>query len=296
MNISWIADYDFLANLAGGAEMSDREAYMHGMKSGHTMQLYIPESARMFAPGPTDLSIISNAARFDLNWIVNTVCAKPYIFYAHDYFPLCRYRLFYPMLEKCKKCMNLDSAKKIALNSALNIFLSPLHFDAWCYAIPELKDRPHHIHPSPVNLELFKPRSEVKRNPNAGLVINAAAFKGAKNTVEYCAKHPEITFTFCGGQPEAQLPPNCTFVGYVPTLSMPSMFNQASYYVELPDTIQPFNRTVLEARLMEVPHIVINKNIGAASYDWFKEDTASIRKRIAEAVPNLWKKIEETVK
>jgi hypothetical protein len=296
MNVSWIADFDFLANLAGGAEMSDREAYIYGMKKNHIMQLFTPQSARGFAPDITDFSVISNASQFDLNWILNAVCVKPYIAYLHDYWPLCKYRLFYPMLEKCKKCKNIEIVRKFAMNSVFNIFLSPLHFDAWCFAIPELKDHPHHIHPSPVNLDLFKPDPNIKRNPNAGLVINAAAFKGAKNTIEYCGKHPSITFTFCGGKPAGPLPANCAFIGYVPTPKMPSVFNQASYYVELPDTIQPFNRTVLEARLMEVPHIIINKNIGAASYDWFKSDTVTIRKHIEEAVPSLWKKIEELVK
>lgn len=296
MNISWIADFDFLANLQGGAEMSDREAYMHGMKQGHTMQLYIPESARMFDPRTTELSIISNAARFDLNWILNVVCTRPYIFYSHDYFPMCRYRLFYPMLQKCKNCMNINATKKLALNSVMNIFLSPLHFDAWCYAIPELKDHPYHIHPSPVNLDLFKPDLNIKRNPNAGLVINAAAFKGAKNTVEYCKNHPNITFTFCGGQPEGvRLPGNCAYIGYVPTLKMPSVFNQASYYVELPDTPQPFERQALEARLMEVPHIILNKNVGATSYDWFNKDLNTVKTTIADAVPNLWRKIEKSI-
>jgi hypothetical protein len=172
-----------------------------------------------------------------------------------------------------------------------------LHFDSWCYAIPEIKEHPYHLHPSPVDLELFKPDPIIKRNPNAGLVINAMEFKGAKNTIEYCRQHPEITFTFCGSQPQGVvLPSNCVYVGYVPTPKMPSMFAQASYYVELPDTSQPFNRTVLEARLMEVPHLIVNKNIGVLSYDWFKEDTTTIRKHIQEAAHIWWKKIEEMIK
>jgi hypothetical protein len=293
VNITWLADYNFLVNLQGGAEMSDREEYLYGMRKGHTMQLINPQSANIFDPSTTDLTVISNATGFNPEWITKTVCTKPYLMYVHDYFPLCTYRLFYPMQEKCKKCKNIDAVRKLMMNSVLNIFLSPLHFDAWCFALPELKDHPYHIHPSPVLLDIFTTDPKIKRIPNAGLVINAAAFKGAKNTVEYCKNHPEITWTFVGGQPAAPLSQNCAFIGYVPTLKMPGIFNQASYYLELPDTPQPYNRTVLEARLMEVPHLILNKNIGAVSYDWFNSDTATIRKHIAEAVPNWWKKVEE---
>ena len=297
MNVVWLADYNFLANIAGGAEMSDRSAYLYGVeKKKHNMQLINPESHGVLNIQNTDMSIISNATRFDYNWILKVVCTKPYVMYLHDYWPLCKYRLFYPMLDKCKKCKNIDNVKQLLLNSVLNIFLSKTHFDAWCFAIPELKDHPYHLHPSPVNLDLFKPLSEVKRKPNAGLVVNALEFKGVKNTVEYCKNHPKLTFSFVGGlAQDTKLPPNCAHIGAVPFNKMPSLFAQAGYYVELPDTPQPFNRTALEARLMEIPHLIINKNVGALSYPWYKKDIKTVRKHIQEAVPNWWKKVEEAM-
>lgn len=297
MNVTWIADYNFLATLAGGAEMSDREAFLYGLRKEHNnMQLINPESAKSLSIENTDLFVVSNAVRFNLQQLMNTVTKKPCIMYLHDYFPLCSYRLFYPMQEKCKKCKNIGNAKQLLLNSVLNIFLSPLHFDAWCFAIPELKDHPHHIHPSPVNLDLFKPMPDVKRNPKAGLVVSPAAFKGVKNTMGYCEKHPEITFTVVGGQPQkVKMPKNCAYVGSIPTPKMPSMFAQASYYVELPSTPQPYNRTILEARLMEVPHLIVNKNLGAVSYPWFNKDIKTVRKHISEAVPKWWKAVEEVM-
>lgn len=294
-NIVWLADYNFLATLAGGAEMSDREAYLYGLKKGYNMQLINLESVKAISVENTDLFILSNMARFNIQWILKTICVKPYVMYLHDYWPLCKYRLFYPMQEKCKKCKSMDTVKQMLLNSVLNVFLSPLHFKAWCFAIPELKDHPYHLHPSPVDLELFKPLPNVKRNPNAGLIVNAAAFKGVENTVEYCKNHPKITFTFCGSQPPVKLPPNCAFVGSVPVAKMPSTFAQATYYVELPATPQPFNRTVLEAKLMEVPNLVVNKLIGALSYKWFNTSSENVRKHIKSAVPIWWKKVEEAM-
>lgn len=290
--IDWVADYNFLATLAGGAEMSDRKAYIYGLKKDHELSLIVPENANQWTTESAELIIVSNAARYGFQWLFKKIATKPYIMYLHDYWPLCDYRLFYPMQEKCKKCKNLEQVKQVLLNSMLNIFLSPLHLESWCFVIPELKDHPHHIHPSPVDLEMFKPMKEIKRNPKAGLVINAAAFKGAKNTVEYCKNHPEITFTFVGSPVEKiRLPSNCAHIGFVSPMKMPGMFAQANYYVELPDTPQPFNRTVLEARLMEVPHLILNKNIGAASYPWFKKDLTIVRKNIEEAVPKWWDKV-----
>lgn len=296
MRIVWIADYNFLATLAGGAEMSDRKAYIYGLKKGYDINLVNPENANKLAVNAVEMFVISNAARFNFSWLSKAVSGKPYVMYLHDYYPLCKYRLFYPMLEKCKKCKSIESVKPMLLNSILNIFLSPLHFKSWCFTIPELKDHPHHIHPSPVDLDLFKPIPGVKRNPNAGLVVNPAAFKGAKNTVEYCKNHPKITFTFVGSPVEGiKLPPNCVQAGYVPTPRMPGMFAQANYYVELPDTPQPYNRTVLEAKLTEVPNLILNKNIGALSYPWFNKDIKIVRKHIQEAVPKWWEKVEEVM-
>ena len=294
-NISWLADYDFLARLAGGAEMSDREAYLHGLKKEYNMELVTPQSAQMFNPQLTDLIVVSNATQFNFQQLQQILSLKPYVMYIHDYWPLCKYRLFYPMLEKCKKCKNLESSKKLLLNSVLNIFLSPLHLEAWSFAIPELKDHPYHIHPSPVNLELFSPM-DVERNPNAGIVVNALAFKGSRNTMEWCKQHPDITFTIVGGQPQdVSIPKNCEYVGSIPTLKMPSMYAQAAYYVELPNTPQPYNRSVLEAKLMGIPNLIVNENIGALSYPWFKEDNKIVRKHIKEAVPIWWKKVEEVL-
>lgn len=297
MNITWIEDYNFLAIPAGGAEMSDRAAYLYGLQKGHNLQLLNPESTQMLSMDKSDLLVISNAARFDFNWILRAASLKPYILYLHDYFPICKYRLFYPMLEKCKKCKNLEFTKPFVLKSALNVFLSPLHLDAWSFCIPEVKDHPYIIHPSPVDVDLFKPVPGVQRNPRAGIVINPAEFKGFNNIIKYCETHRDITFTFVGGLPEnARLSPNCAYTGRVPNERMPGMLAQASYYVELPDTPQPYNRTCLEARLMEVPHLILNDNIGALSYPWFRSDTETIRKEIREAVPKWWERVEAVMK
>lgn len=296
MNIGWVADFDFVGGFVGGAEMSDREAYVQGIKRGHEMSLIMVDNANRLSIEDFDLFVISNASKFSLDWMLKNICIKPYIMYLHDYWPLCMYRLFYPMQEKCRKCGSIPTVRQFVMNSALNIFLSPLHLDSWSFAIPEVKDHPYHLHPSPVNTELFKPLPNAKRNPNAGIVVNALEFKGFNNIVKYCSEHPEITFTFVGGLPQdAKLPPNCVAVGFVPPNKMPGMFAQANYYVELPASPQPFNRTVLEAKLMEVPHLVVNDLIGARSYDWFKEPAEAVRKIIKDAVPKWWEQVEKHI-
>jgi glycosyltransferase involved in cell wall biosynthesis len=305
MRIGWIQDYSLFTQV-GGAELSDRSAFVEGLKRGHDMLLVNPGVEKYFPVEAVDAVIISNATRFPTGWLQKIVSSKPTVMYIHDYWPLCSYRLYYPMLEKCKKCKNLETARALLLGSVLNIFLSPLHFDSWAFAIPEVKDHPNHLHPSPVDTEFFKPVHGVKigdktvkieRNPKAGLVVNAMEFKGSKNTVKYCSEHPDITFTFVGGQPQnVKFPPNCIYTGPVVYEKMPGMYAQASYYVELPDTPQPFNRTCLEARLMEVPKLIVNENIGFLSYDWSRSSLENIKQHINEAVPNWWKKVEEALK
>ena len=239
MRILWLSDFNICAEQGGGGELSDHACYKEGLRRGHELLLGTPEYTKYDAVGESDLLVVSNASRFDRGFLRDATSKVPYVFYAHDYFPLCTWRLHFPGLERCRCCPNLGFARGFVMGSALNIFLSPLHREAWLKAIPELADRPYHLHPSPVDVECFKPLG-LPRVPNSVLVINALPFKGSKNVADYAREHPELTFTMIGARDDSiEWPENCYHLGFIPYSRLPEMYSQTEAFLELPNTPQP---------------------------------------------------------
>lgn len=294
MRIAWLTDYNPMEVSAAGGALSDRACVIEGIKRGHSFDVVNKDTLKAIGIPNFDLMIISNAHFFDLNELLQASKLLPYIFYSHDYWPLCQYKLFYPMEEKCKHCKSLPFTHHLLLNSFLNIFLSPLHLEAWSFAIPELKDHPHHLHVSPVDIELFHPIEGAKRIPNSVLGINSLVrFKGASKVLEYVRAHPELTFTFVGAKDEdINLPSNAHFYGYVANSTLPEFLSQAEYFVHLPQNPMPCERTVIESKLCGVPKLILNENVGVASYPEFNLPTEEFRTWIKESPKRFWNKIE----
>lgn len=294
MRIAWLTDYNPMEASAAGGALSDRACVIEGIKRGHSFDVVNKDTLKAIGIANFDLMIISNAHFFDLNELLQASRIVPYIFYSHDYWPLCQYKLFYAMQEKCKHCKNLPFTRQLLLNSILNIFLSPLHLEAWSYAIPELKDHAHHLHVSPVDTELFHPIEGVKRIPNSVLGINSLVrFKGASKVLEYVREHPELIFTFVGAKDEdINLPGNAVFTGYVANSTLPEFYSQAEHFIHLPTNIMPCERTVIEAMLCEVPKLILNENVGVASYSEFKLKGEEFRQWIANSPKRFWDRIE----
>lgn len=312
MKVVFIADHNCLGGEGGGAEMSEREVIMEGIMRGYDIHIVSPSSPILSANNlnqfltfiaDVDLAVIGNASRFSRQLLEKITETTEYVFYVHDFFPLCHYRLYFPDLDKCKTtCKNLPFTKKFMLNSSLNIFLSPLHFRVWQRVIPELADAPYHLHPSTIDPERFRPL-EVPKVPNSVLGVNSLLqFKGRDNVLDYAKHHPDKTFTFVGGiEPGTKLLPNCHYIGWVPQVEMPGMYAQSEYVVHLPSTVEPFSRICMEAYLCGAK-IIGNKLIGAFSYPQFK--SKSKRKKynrdelaewLVDGPKRFWKRLEGEV-
>jgi len=293
MRVLWLQDIGPFCQ-QGGAQLSDHACILEGIRRGHEVVIGLPEYVREGALEHSDLVVVSNATRFDARFLVRAAERRPYVMYLHDYWPLCKYRLYYPMLEKCRRCGSLGFARRMLLGSSLNVFLSPLHLDAWAFVIPELRGHPRHLHPSPVDTERFRPTGS-RRVPNTVLGVNCLLpFKGAERVLEYAAQHPELSFTFVGARGNAKLPGNCRFLGYVPNERMPELYSTCEYFVHLPKSPQPCERTAIEAKLCGAK-LIINPLVGAASYDWFRRDVETVRKHIRGAPAKFWESIEREV-
>jgi len=296
IKISWIQDLNIFGNF-GGAELSDKEVFKEGVKRGYDMQLVTPETAKLEEIVDVDLVIISNASRYSPDFLSKIVETCEYMIYQHDFVFLCKWRLFYPDLDKCKKtCPVLPFTRKMMLNSSLNIFLSPLHHKIWKRVLPELKDVPHHLHVSSVDTAVFKPL-DVPKVPNSVVCINCLLkFKDLDNILEYAQKNPDKRITCMGGiEGGVKLPPNIFYKGGIPNTQLPQIYAQTEAFFHRPQTTEPCGRTCIEAKLCGVPNLILNKLVGVASYPQFKYDRDEFAKWIEGSPKRFWAKIEKEV-
>jgi hypothetical protein len=282
----------------GGGELSERAVILEGIKRGHDIEMCTPNTPNKNNILKAEIAIIGNASRFSPQYLAQVSEQQEIVMYLHDFWPLCRHRLFYSALDKCKTtCPHLPFAKKMLLSSSLNIFLSPLHKKMWSRAIPELTNTASYLHVSPVDTKTFVP-SDVPKIPNSTLCVNCLLkFKDLENVIQYAETYPERTIT-CVGAKEAnvKLPPNVIPIGAVSQEEMPGMYVQTEEFLHIPNYCEPCGRSTIEAKLCGVPKLTLNKLVGVASYPQFKKSNRDdFAKWIAGSSTRFWKVIEKEV-
>ena len=295
--ISWICDYDCMIGEGGGGELSERAVITEGIRRGHDIELCTPNTPNKNNVLKSDIAIIGNASRFPSQYLAQVSEQQEIVMYVHDFWPLCRHRLFYSALDKCKTtCPHLPFAKKMLLSSSLNIFLSPLHKKMWSRSIPDLFHTPSYLHVSPVDTKLFVPL-DVPKIPNSTLCVNCLLkFKDLENVIKYAEENPERTIT-CVGAKEAnvKLPPNVIPIGAVSQQELPGMYVQSEEFLHLPDYCEPCGRSVIEAKLCGVPKLVLNKLVGVASFKQFKYSRGEFAEWIDDSARRFWCELENEV-
>jgi len=284
----------------GGAQATDREFIMHGIRQGQEIYILTPRELGQTPIKNFDLAIISNSVTFprgNLKQITDTV---PYVTYTHDYY-FCRYRLYFPSLPKCSSCRYMPFWKDIYLRSKLNMFMSPLHWETHVGVMPELSKVRHAIIPSAIKTEEFlaSPK-DIKLGTVVG--VNCLfGFKGRDNIIKYAQEHPELTFTIVGGKErEVELPSNCQYVGFQQREDLLEIFATHEYYIHLPPTPQPFERGPIEYLIANPKgKLIINQLVGARSYLWFGKEhpnRAEIIKHVEDAPKLFWREIHACLK
>jgi len=292
MKVLWVQDMDPMV-YPGGAELNDRAHIWEGVRRGHEVQVVGPEPNPQALDRPADLVVVSNSMSLPLDaysrWRERRI---PWVIFAHDYGPwVCKWRLFYPMEERCQTLCFLRARWGPILQEArLLIWLSPLHRWAWLYAYPQLEAHPHALVPSAVDVELFhdlgRPRSGVV------MVNSLAAFKGADNVIRWAEEHPDVQISHVGGNTEGRkVPPNVRDVGYVPQGKMNELLNSHETFLHLPSTPMPFDRTVVEAFLAGC-RIEANELVGALSWDFFRQGREAVRQACQSAPQTFWQEVE----
>ena len=284
MKIAWLQDLDPFTHY-GGAQQTDKEHIIAGFKLGHEIEIVLPGGA---IP-PSDLTIISNAQGFPIE-LLSKIPTK-YIFFLHDYWGLCKWRLHYPMLEKCKNCYLKPRFLPLLQKSLLNIFLSPLHRESWLFTYPELESHNFALIPSPINVSEF---CDLHQERAGMLAIHAGLkFKGYDRFKEFAEERHPLPIDLIGDI-EGPLPPNVKSIEGVPYYEMNALYNKYETFVHLPTTPQPFERTVAEAYLSGCK-VITNGNVGALSWEFFNKGRNEVARALSSSSKKFWTEIELAV-
>lgn len=292
---AWVCDYD-PHTTSGGAELSDRATILAGIRRGHEVRVILPVEKGALNIEGCDATIISNATRHPPELLNQITVRNPTIFYIHDFFPTCSWRLFYPMAERClKTCPATPYASTMLTKAALLVWLSPLHRQAWLKKHPELEYVPFHLHPSPIDVVPFEEAAKrAVRKPGTVLGSNVLApFKGREKTLKYVSAHPELQFTFIGNPDGVKVPENVKVVQHVEHTRMPSVLSKFESVLLLPASPQPFERLPVEARAAGCK-LILNDLVGCTSYPWWPS-WAETRKAVTESPTKFWERVEEVV-
>jgi hypothetical protein len=272
----------------GGAQLTDRAHIGEGIIEGHTVDIYTPNTEGGLRLD-SDLFLISNASSFNPGVLADLAETGRTCWFLHDYWPVCKWRLFYPMQERCRTCQERSRWVPIIRQARLLIWLSPLHRESWLWQCPELADVPYALIPSPVSTEEFFDMHEDREGVIC--IESLFPFKGRANVVRWAEEHPDIQVSCLGGNPSPEpLPPNMVDLGYVPYYDLNNLLNRHRSLLHLPVSPSPFDRTTVEAYLAGCS-IIHNGNVGALSYDWFR--SASLIKHHMKSSPlKFWDAIE----
>jgi len=265
MKFIWFQDLNFLASPKGGAQMTDYQHYVYGLKIGLEQKLVTPEILVGQEIEQDDVLILSNITQFNPEMLATL--DNPIIVFNHDY-NFCKWRTFFPMADKCKNCYYKPAWEKLYKKAKLNIFLSPLHYDMYKFVFGDIK---HSVIPSPVDPREFH-NLGYERKKDIVTVNGHLKFKGGKNLEKFITENPGRRVDIIGEN--IDIPPSARYIGKVKNSALNEVLNEYKYYIELPDTPQPFNRTMAEASLAGC-ELITNGLSGFASFNWKKEEVKS---------------------
>jgi len=285
MKVAILNDLPPFAGVGSGAELSIEQMMKEGWRRGHTVTAFTNETMK-------DLT------GFDLIVLKNVVSLGDRIFglkerivnWPSDY-TFCKWRLFYKQAAVCQRCIQVKKYESLFQMCELNIFLSPLHKRAYEHVFENMQESIYI--PSPIDVEKFKPVPEIQRTTGIAVAVNSLLpFKGINNILSFAAAHPEMKFLFYGAKADVpfRMPLNAEYRGMIPNDQLPQIYSQFEFFVHLPETPMPFERTVAEAYLCGCK-LIVNPLVGATSYDWWS-DRDSVRKHVGEAAGTIWNELE----
>lgn len=288
----WMQDFDVFTS-GGGAQLTDRAHLTEGFRRWHDLHLITGKGNHVDYVFLENALVIASNPNFATREFFEDIHEHgiPFVYFFHDYWPLCKWRLYFPGTEKCaRECPNLPWLN-ILDKAKLLIFMSPVHRKAMVETFPQLRDVPYTLSPSPVSSRMFFDM-ELERKGVIG-IESLNSFKGRTAFILWAEEHPEVPVTAIGGNdmPHKALPPNIKYIDYVPQHQLNELLNKHEALLHLPVSPSPFDRTCAEA-IFAGCKIIGNENVGALSYDWFT-DAYNVKCHCDASPGQLWDVLEK---
>jgi len=267
--VLWISDRSY-PDYNGGAERTDYVIRDAGKKLGLEIDWIstFPKDTEKY-----DLVVISNIHMWK-DEVAEQLLLETYtpiLFFSHD--PLIH--RWYPTAIKQAFC---------------SVFMSPAHckFYRKKFFIKNYIVQPHGI------IDLDRWYGEEKREDYCLYVGDLNTYKGAQNVYKWAEENPDREVRVWGRH-MVKFPftiDNFKYYGWMDEEELPKKLATASYFIHLPEYIDPCPRMIMFA-LLSGCEIIGNDNIGTSSYDWPWENLDRIKDILRKAPEEFWRKVNK---
>jgi len=289
MRVAWIQD---LPLGQGGASKTDEVIVWEGIRRGHHIHVVLPRTEISEA----DLTIISNAIAFPEDVLLKL---KPRVVFLHDYWPLCKWRLLFPLKESCKACEQMEYARKLIGEAECVFWMSPMHRETWLKVLPELDEKRHALIPSAFSRSQVEELKQLRNSlPDESTVLGVNSllpYKGRDLVLKYAEKHPDLRFTFVGAsEGVSHLPSNCRFLGPQTWKSLLHMYATHEAVIHMP-MLDPCSRVAVEA-ILSGKRLIANKCVGLMSFfNYEPPSSEKVEELVLNSAKKFWIKVEEVM-
>lgn len=277
-----------------GAELTSGRFIHEGTKRGHEIDAYTAEVWKNTTPQQYDLIVAKNVVNFNRDQL-RAAQTLPYVAWPSDY-AWTKWRLYFAFQPWHRTLPTIPWWREWFTKSQFNVFLSPLHYEAYKWVLPEVEHHPNHLSPPPGNYHLFKPNQDGWEPKTAATINGGLPFKGLHSNLTWFTQHADYKCWFLGHiRDGVNLPPHIKHDGPMSQVELAQRLGRIETYVELAESAQPHNQSLIQG-FLSCKRVVTNKLVGAASWPWFKPGGQdACRQALKESIPNLWAVIEKEV-
>jgi len=267
MRIGWLADPP--GPIIGGAELS--EELLRRNAPGWAEVVYCPPDQVV----DCDAYVVHNCVRYQ--GILPLLRRRPVIRWVHDYWPHGDPELREWTLQ----------------NARVAIFDSEPHYRAFPYPVGTRVK----FCPEPMDLAPFVRAGQVASEDvgERGVPLRSGVFwmgqmfahKGVAEAVRWAEQNGPVDFYGDGPQRPVQSP-NVRYLGQAPYEWVPDIMARYESFLHLPQWVEPFGRTVIEAAAAGCK-LIVNDRVGAM---WWLENEPDA---IEQAIPRFWKIVKDAL-
>lgn len=272
--VAWVQDN----SKRGGAELSNECVVAAGEKCGFSVVGVTPQNFREDVLRSAEFIVVNNFFEFNneqFGMIQKAIheWRIPYVKYEHD----------------TREIRRENVSRALFGWSSLNVFISPTHLSAHQH-ITNGRDIA-----LPLAIDPDKYPAAEMTDERRNTVFIPTARKAGAGTYDWAHAHADKRYLICGQLSKPLQVSSSEGTPNAKAEDMAAVYARAGTVVHLPDQLWAGERVVLEAKLCGC-EVVVNSNVGHASWPWFSTDTREqLADRLSRAPYTFWRECERAV-